>query len=54
MIIEKQDVEHELVEQFTEFLTKYYKDKIATAIQEGAESVTVEYADLYKYNPDLA
>jgi len=54
MILNKTNTEHELVEQFTEFLTSYYKDDIATALQDGDESITVSYADLYQHNYALA
>jgi len=54
MILTRDEPKHKLVEQFTEFLTDYHKDDIADALQNGADSITVEYADLHKYNPDLA
>jgi replicative DNA helicase Mcm len=54
MILTKDKTEHELIGQYGEFLTDYYRDDIGTALQEGQDSITVEYADLFQFNPDLA
>jgi len=54
MILTKDNIEHEFIDQFAEFLTDYYRDDIGTAVQHGEKSVTVEYGDLYQFNPDLA
>ncbi len=54
MIIDNDETNRELIGQFTEFLTDYYKNDIAKAIQEGNRSVTVEYSDLFQFNPHLA
>jgi replicative DNA helicase Mcm len=54
MIITKRKHDRSLIGQFTEFLSDYYRDEIAEAIQNGDKSVTVDYSDLYQYSHDLA
>jgi len=47
-------VNADLEDLCVEFLDRYYEDIIATAINEGHESLTIDHADLFQYNPDLA
>jgi len=54
MIIDNDTINHDLIGRLGEFLERYYKDDIASAIQAGDESITIEYADLYQYDPDIA
>lgn len=54
MIITKRNRNRDLIGQFTEFLSGYYKDDIAKALQDGKKSLTVEYSDLYQYDQGLA
>ena len=54
MIVTNDEIHHELVESLGEFLSDYYRDEIATAVQEGAGSITVDFADLYQYDHDIA
>jgi len=54
MIIDNETINHDLIEQLGEFLQRYYREDIAKAIQEGRTSLTVEFADLYQFDADIA
>jgi len=54
MIPDNDQIQHDLIGKLGEFLSRYYKDEIATAVQEGRTSVTVEFSDLYQYDADIA
>ena len=54
MITDTDDIHHSIIEKLGEFLSDYYRDEIGQAIQHGEKSITVEYADLFQFDPDLA
>jgi len=54
MITDTDDIHHSIIEKLGEFLSDYYRDEIGQAIQHGEKSITVEYGDLFQFDPDLA
>lgn len=54
MIPDDTTINHEIIERLGEFLSTYYRDEVATAVQEGARSVTVEFGDLFQFDHELA
>ncbi len=54
MIVTNDNINHDLIESLGEFLSTYYRDEIGTAVQEGAKSISVDYGDLFQFNPDIA
>lgn len=54
MIPDNDELHHDLIEQLGEFLTRYYKDDIAKVVQEGGNSLTVAYGDLWQFDHNLA
>jgi replicative DNA helicase Mcm len=54
MITTSNKINHDVIGRLGEFLSRYYEDTIATALQDGKRSITVEYSDLYQFDSDLA
>lgn len=54
MIPTNNTIKHDLIGELGEFLSRYYEDEIATALQNGERSITVEYSDLFTFDSDLA
>lgn len=48
------DVRHGLLEDLQAFFKQYYHDEIAALPQTDAESLWVDYDDLYRFDPDVA
>jgi len=48
------EVPTDVIAQCTEFLESYYQEAVAVAAKDKEESVTVEFSDIYRFNPDLS
>lgn len=44
----------DLIDHCTDFLRTYARDDVATAAKDSAGSITVQYRDIYQFDPDLA